>query len=145
MRRVYVNEQVCIGCRLCEIYCQLKHAQSKDLVKAFKKEVPRPQPRLRVEENGIVSLSVRCQHCDEAPCIQACLTGALTRDPVTSIVAVDEEKCIGCGTCMLVCPLGVITKDTREKKALKCDICQGEELPVCVTNCPNEALACVDV
>ena len=145
MRRVYVNEQVCIGCRLCEIYCQLKHAQSKDLVKAFKKEVPRPQPRLRVEENGIVSLSVRCQHCDEAPCIQACLTGALTRDPVTSIVAVDEEKCIGCGTCMLVCPLGVISRDTGKKKALKCDLCQGEELPVCVTNCPNEALACVDV
>lgn len=145
MRRVYVNEQVCIGCHLCEIYCQLKHAHSKDLVKAFKKESPRPSPRLRVEENGVVSLSVRCQHCDDAPCIQACLTGALTRDPVTSIVTLDEERCIGCGTCMLVCPLGAISKDTGEKKALKCDLCQGEEVPVCVANCPNEALACVDV
>ena len=144
MKKVYVNEKVCIGCRLCEVYCQLHHAQSNDLVKAFKKELPRSVPRLRVEESGIVSLSVHCQHCDDAPCVPACLTGAMTRDPVTSVVTVDEERCIGCGTCILVCPLGAIQLDKEQKMMLKCDLCQGEEIPVCVANCPNEALACVE-
>ncbi|PIP05839.1 MAG: 4Fe-4S ferredoxin, partial [Syntrophobacterales bacterium CG23_combo_of_CG06-09_8_20_14_all_48_27] len=38
------------------------------------------------------------------------------------------------------CPLGAIRQDTEQKKVLKCDLCQGEEIPVCVANCPNEAL-----
>ena len=140
MRRVYVKEQVCMGCHLCEVYCQLQHARSRDLIKAFKGESPRPLPRLRVEERGAVSFSVCCQQCDEAPCVQACLTGALTRDPVSFVIEVEQERCIGCWTCLLVCPLGAIRQDTEQKKVLKCDLCQGEEIPVCVANCPNEAL-----
>ncbi len=145
MRRIYVKEQVCIGCHLCEVYCQLKHAQSDDLVKAFKRESPRALPRLRVEEKGVLAFSVRCQHCDDAPCVPACITGALSRDPETSVVTIDEERCIACGTCVLVCPLSAFRLDTGQKKMLKCDLCPGEEIPVCVANCPNEALAYVDI
>lgn len=145
MRRVYVREEVCIGCHLCEVYCKLRHSESTDLIKTFKKKLPLPLSRLRVEERGVVSFSVRCQQCDEAPCVQVCLTGALARDPVSSLVEVDEERCIGCWTCVLVCPLGAIRQDTRQKKVLKCDICQGEEIPACVANCPNEALIYVEV
>ncbi len=145
MKKVYVKQDVCIGCGLCEVYCRLKHSRSKDLIKAYKKETPRPLSRLRVDESGIVSFSVRCQHCDDAPCIRACLTGALSRDPSTSLVVVDEERCIGCGTCALACPLGVPKLDTSQKKMVKCDLCQDEELPVCVANCPNEALVYADV
>ncbi|HEY77791.1 MAG TPA: 4Fe-4S dicluster domain-containing protein [Dehalococcoidia bacterium] len=145
MKRVYVNEAVCIGCHLCEVYCQLQHAQSKDLVKLFKRENPRTLPRLRVEERGIVSFSVRCQQCDEAPCVQACLTGALARDSLSGTVAVDPERCIGCWTCLLFCPLGAIRQNEGQDKMIKCDLCPGEEVPVCVTNCPNEALAYVEV
>jgi carbon-monoxide dehydrogenase iron sulfur subunit len=144
MKQVYVKEQVCMGCHLCEVYCLLKHARSTDLVKAYKKEFPRALPRVRVDESGIVSLSVRCQHCADAPCIRACLTGALYRDPATSLVTVDEEKCIGCGTCSLTCPLGVPKLDTAQRKMVKCDLCQDEEIPVCVANCPNEALVYVE-
>lgn len=144
MKKVYVNEEVCIGCRLCEVYCQLKHASSKDPVKAFKRDVPKPLPRLRVEERGIVSLSVRCQHCEEAPCLYACLTGAISRDPTKGIVEVDQEKCIGCWTCLLVCPFGAIGQDIVGRRVVKCDLCQGEEVPVCVANCPNEALIYID-
>ena len=145
MKKVYVKEEVCIGCRLCEVYCQLKHARSKDLVKAFNREYPPPLPRIRVDEEGVVSLSVRCQQCDDAPCVQACLTGALSRDPESRLVNVDEDKCIGCWTCLLVCPLAAIKPDIEQKRALKCDLCQGEEVPVCVANCPNEALVYVEV
>jgi carbon-monoxide dehydrogenase iron sulfur subunit len=144
LKKVYVKEEVCIGCHLCEVYCQLKHAGTRDLVKAFKLKPP-PPARLRVDERGVVSLSVRCQHCEDAPCIQACLTGALSRDPESGMVRVDEERCIGCWTCLLVCPLAAIKPDIEQKKALKCDLCQGEEIPVCVANCPNEALVYVEV
>ncbi len=145
MKRVYVNEDVCIGCRLCEVYCRLKHSRTKDLIKAHKRETPRPLPRLRVDESGVLSLSVRCQHCDDAACIRACLTGALSRDPETALVTVDEERCIGCGTCVLVCPLGVPRLDEARQIMVKCELCQDEEIPPCVANCPNEALIYAEV
>ncbi|MBN2185895.1 MAG: 4Fe-4S dicluster domain-containing protein [Dehalococcoidia bacterium] len=144
MKRVYVKEEACIGCHLCEVYCQLQHARSKDIIKALRKETPHPLPRLRVEEKGVVSFSVRCQQCDEAPCVQACITGALARNPVSSLIEIDPERCIGCWTCLLACPLGAIKQDIEQKKVLKCDLCQGEEIPVCVANCPNEALVYVE-
>ncbi|MFC1869717.1 4Fe-4S ferredoxin, partial [Chloroflexota bacterium] len=78
MRKIYVKEEACIGCHLCEVHCQLQHAHSKDIIKAFKREAPRPLARSRMEKKGAISFSVRCQQCDEAPCVSACLTGALT-------------------------------------------------------------------
>lgn len=140
MKKVYVKEEVCIGCHLCEVYCQLQHAHSKDIIKAFKRESPRPLPRLRVEEKGEVSFSVRCQHCDEAPCVYACLTGALTRDAINGVVVLDQERCVGCWACILVCPFATIGRDIEQGKTVKCDLCQGEDVPICVINCPNEAL-----
>lgn len=140
MRRIYVNEAVCIGCRLCEVYCQRAHSQSKDLVKAFTREFPRPLPSLRVEERRPVCFAVQCRHCDDPACVYACLTGALIKDPDSGVVTVDAGKCIGCWTCLLVCPLSAIKQDIEQKKILKCDLCQGEEIPACVANCPNEAL-----
>ena len=145
MKQVYLREEFCIGCHLCEVYCQLQHTLSADLVKVFKRESTRPLSRLRIEENGVVSLSVRCKHCKDAPCVHACLTGALSSDTLSSLVTVNEDRCIGCGTCLLVCPLGAIRLDTGQKKMVKCELCQGEKVPACVANCPNGALIYVEV
>ena len=140
MKKVYIKEEVCIGCHLCEVYCQLQHSQSKDLIKAFKRESPRPLPRLRMEGKGPLSFAVQCRHCAEPPCVFACLTGALQRDPESGIISVDEERCTGCWTCILACPFGAIRQDTEQRRIVKCDLCPGEDVPACVTACPNEAL-----
>lgn len=145
MRRVYVKEEVCMGCKLCDVYCHLQHSQYSDLIKAYKREAVKPVARLRLEESGPVSFSLRCQHCDDAPCTYACLTGALSRDAASGTVSLDEAKCIGCWTCVMVCPFGAIKQDSLNSKAVKCDLCQGKDIPVCVANCPNEALVYVEV
>lgn len=145
MKKVYVKEEACIGCRLCEVYCRVEHSQSKDLIKCFKRETPRSLPRVRVEERSPVSFPVRCLHCDEPYCVFACLTGALMRDSETGIVTVDEEKCVGCWTCLLACPFGAIRQDTARSISAKCDLCPDADSPVCVANCPNEALVYLEV
>ncbi len=139
MARVYVKEQVCIGCRLCEVYCQLSHSGHKELVKAFRGPNI-PVPRLRVEVDKHVSFSVRCQNCEDAPCVHACITGALSRNSESGQVICEEERCVGCWTCTLVCPYGAIRQNQAEKRMAKCDLCPEEEIPACVANCPNEAL-----
>jgi carbon-monoxide dehydrogenase iron sulfur subunit len=140
VKRIYIKEEVCMACHLCEIYCQLQHSQSKDFFKAFKREPVRPLSRLFIEEKSPLSFSLRCQHCIEPLCVYACLTGALRRDSDSGIVTVDEEKCIGCWTCILACPFGVIRRNNAQKRMVKCDMCTDQDIPVCVAVCPNEAL-----
>jgi len=140
MKGIYINEPVCIGCRLCEVYCQAEHSRWKDLVKAFKRESRLPLPSLLVEERRPICFPVQCRHCADPACVYACLTGALWRDPDSGVVTVDVDKCVGCWTCILACPFGAIRQDTRQEKIVKCDLCAGKDMPVCVANCPNEAL-----
>ncbi len=140
MKRVYINEEVCIGCRLCEVHCRLEHSRSKDLIKAFKKESPSPSPLLRVERREVLSFAVPCRHCPEPYCVYACLTGALQRQPENGVITVDTAKCIGCWTCILACPFGVIRQEREQGKIAKCDLCLERGMPACVANCPNEAL-----
>ncbi len=145
MKQIRIKEEACIGCHLCEVYCRAGHARSRDLIKAFKQESPPSLPRLCVEERKPVSFSVPCRHCEEPPCVYACLTGALQKEPGSGIVTVDEARCVGCWTCILACPFGVIRQDTHRGRIAKCDLCPGEEVPVCVANCPNEALVYAEV
>ena len=140
MKKILIKEEVCIGCGLCRVYCQTEHSRSKDIIKAFKKEAPLPLPRIRVERNGEVCFSVQCRHCAEPWCVYSCLTGAMHKDPATGVVSVDTEKCAGCWTCIIACPCGALVKDTNNKVIAKCDLCAGQAVPVCVANCPNEAL-----
>lgn len=49
------------------------------------------------------SLPVMCQHCEDAPCVDVCPTGASFKRP-DGIVLVDKHACIGCRYCMMACP-----------------------------------------
>jgi len=143
MKRILIKEDYCIGCRLCEIHCVVQHSRSGHILKAYRREFPRPVPRLIVEEEGYVSFALQCRHCEDAPCLDACITGALERDEQTGAVLCDEDRCVGCWMCIMVCPFGVIHQGDG-KIASKCDLCYGEEVPACVQNCPNEALVLVE-
>ena len=145
MKRIYAKEEVCIGCRLCEIHCITQHSRSKKIIKAFKEDSDRLVPRLFVEEKGPLSFAVQCRHCEDAPCVAACMTGAMQKDPVTGAVSQDADKCVGCWMCIMVCPAGAIRRNAAQGRiASKCDLCGGEGTPVCVANCPNEALVYED-
>jgi carbon-monoxide dehydrogenase iron sulfur subunit len=141
MRRIIAKEEVCIGCRLCEVWCLVQHSESKDIIKAFRKEEPRPLARVRVEEYGVDSFGLQCRNCEEPDCVYSCISGAMYLDEETGTVQHDPEKCVGCWTCIMVCHRGAILRDERRRRiAAKCDMCVDLEVPACVANCPNEAL-----
>lgn len=141
MKKIYVREEYCMGCRLCEIHCLVEHSRSKKIIKAYKEEFPRALPRMIVEQQGPVSFALPCRHCEEAPCLAACIAGAMSRDAKTGAVLCDQDRCVGCWSCIMVCPFGIIVRDTRGRRvATKCDLCPDRDIPVCVSACPNEAL-----
>lgn len=138
MKKVYVNEDWCLGCHLCEYYCAAANS-GKDIVKAFKSE-KKPIPRIKVEEGSEVNFAVQCRHCDEKPCVKGCIAGALSVE--NGVVVCNEEKCVGCLTCVLSCPYGCVVIDEDGHRIQKCDLCtknHGGE-PACVQGCPNRAI-----
>jgi len=145
MKKIIIREEYCMGCRLCEIQCVVQHSKTKNILKVYKGKDIKPLPKIRVEQEGYISFALQCRHCQDAPCIEACITGAMYRDKKTGAVLCNEEKCVGCWMCIMVCPSGVIQRNIEGKKvASKCDLCTGEEIPACVKNCPNEAIILED-
>ena len=140
MKRVYAKEELCIGCRLCEIHCLVQHSRSKRIVSAMTREKHCVTPRCKVEGEGQVTFALQCRHCQNARCMEACMTGAITRDPLTGAILHDADKCVGCWMCLMTCPVGAIQRGREGHVASKCDLCAGEDMPACVRNCPNEAL-----
>jgi len=145
MKVIGVHLHRCTGCKTCELYCAVERGSNgKTLLKAVQ-ESPLPQPRVRVEGNNEVPIPLQCRHCLEAPCLNACLTGALVRDPQTNLVVIREDRCIACWTCTMFCPYGVIFPWAERRMALKCDRCAYMENPVCLEVCPAQALQLVEL
>ncbi len=140
MKRVYPKEEVCVTCKLCEIHCAVEHSRSKDVIKAYKRE--KPTPRIRVREKAPLSLGLQCRHCPEPYCVYSCLTGAMHRKEGSEVVEHDASKCVGCWTCIMVCPHGVLSRAATNPHSIapKCDLCPGRTTPACVAACPNGAL-----
>ena len=145
MKVIAVHLDRCTGCKTCELYCAAERgSNSKTLLQAVQ-ETPLPQARVRVEGSNSVAVTLQCRQCLQAPCLDACLTGALIREPKSNIVVLQESHCIGCWTCTLFCPYGVIYPWPERKVALKCDQCLYMEHPVCADVCPTQALELVDL
>lgn len=139
MPRVYCDIRKCLSCRTCEIACTVRHSQSGDLYKALTEE-PRLKRLVKVESTQLGPFPLRCHHCEEAACIDACKTGTTYRDPFTGKVLIDRNKCVGCWMCVMVCPFGAVFPDLKSGKAFKCDLCEGHDEPACVAACPTYAL-----
>ena len=86
-----------------------------------------------------VHLAHTCNQCSEPACLDACPTGAVSKDVVDGIVRIDEKKCLGCGLCSLACPYGGIDFHAGLQKAAKCDLCDGS--PQCEEACPVNAIS----
>jgi len=140
MKRIYAREEFCLGCRLCEIHCLVQHSRSKKIIKAFRKEKDLVVPGVVVEASGKTSFALQCRHCDDAPCLEACITGAMHREPASGAVLCDADRCVGCWMCVMVCPFGAVFPDMKTEKAVKCDLCEEHESPACVAACPTRAL-----
>lgn len=142
-KSIFILMENCVACKGCEVACAVEHSSDKTLLSALT-DNPRPRPRVHVQSAGAYSYPARCQHCQDAPCIAACPMGAMTRHAVTDAVYVNQDKCIGCWMCVMVCPFGSVSTDPVGKKAHKCDYCSDRVLagldPACVAACPTKAM-----
>jgi formate dehydrogenase iron-sulfur subunit len=156
----------CIGCKACEVACKEWNALPADnlsltgmsydntgalsantwrhvaFIEAIRgdhdssMEMPPFQSHWRM-------MSDVCKHCDNAPCQEACPTGALFRTEFDTVV-VQQDICNGCGYCVPSCPFGVIDLSEIDGKAHKCTLCydrlKGGLEPACAKACPTDSI-----
>ena len=138
----YLDIDRCTGCFACAVACMDQNdldvgAEPVAWRQVFKVETGAGEDaRLRY-------VSLACMHCEDAPCLMACPTGAINRETGTRAVAVNAELCIGCHSCSIACPFGV-PRFGKDGTMQKCDLCtvrleNGLE-PACVRVCPTKAL-----
>lgn len=85
-----------------------------------------------------------CMHCDEPPCTQASVNGAVYKRP-DGIVIIDPEKSTRQKEILSSCPHRVIFWNEEKNIPQKCTLCahlldQGWQEPRCVEACPTGAL-----
>ena len=140
---IFIDVEKCVSCKRCQFFCALAHTEAKNIIEAL--DDPTAESRIQIEEYAGFAVPLQCHHCEGAPCVIACPTGAIKRISMDVPVVVDNDLCVGCQTCTIVCPFGVPRLDRYQgKKMIKCDMCidrlnQGEE-PACVAACHTGAL-----
>jgi anaerobic dimethyl sulfoxide reductase subunit B (iron-sulfur subunit) len=132
----------CVGCMACAVACMDQNDLEVGAEPTAWRQVFAVQSGAYPEAR-IHYVSLACMHCEDAPCLMACPTGAISRDAATRAVKTNPELCIGCHSCSIACPFGV-PRFGRDGTMQKCDLCstrleQGLE-PACVRVCPSRAL-----
>lgn len=144
MPEIMIHLERCNGCLTCTLACAAAHSSSGSITGAMAEGTP---ARLQVLTAGRRPVPMMCRHCEEPACVEACMTGAMQKDPLTGIVTNEghAQTCVGCWMCVMACPYGAVTQHPDQKTALKCDRCSGRVVPACVEACPNGALEFVEV
>ncbi|QYZ70205.1 4Fe-4S dicluster domain-containing protein [Neotabrizicola shimadae] len=156
-----IDLDTCVGCQACVTACKGWNDQGYGVplsdqdpygakpsgtflnrVHTYQAETP--------EGMGVtVNFPRSCLHCEDAPCVTVCPTGASYKRAEDGIVLVNEDICIGCGLCAWACPYGAREMDQAAGVMKKCTLCvdriynenlpEEDRVPACVRTCPTGA------
>ena len=156
-----IDLDTCVGCHACVISCKEWNtsnygtplsdmdAYGANPSGTFLNRVHTYEVELEKDNYKVVHFPKSCLHCDEAPCVTVCPTGASYKREEDGIVLVNEDACIGCGLCAWACPYGAREMDANAGVMKKCTLCvdriynenipEDDRQPACVRACPTNA------
>ena len=158
-----IDLDICVGCHACAVNCKEWNTSGHSApltdrdpygaepigvwfnrIHSFEVESDEPGIRGRT-----VHFPKSCLHCEDAPCVTVCPTGASYKRSEDGIVLVNGDWCIGCKLCSWACPYGAREYDADAGVMKKCTLCvdkiYNENLPIesrvpaCVSTCPAGA------
>ena len=133
-KALYIDYQKCTGCRTCELVCAVQHDGCSNPTRSRIKVV-------KWEARGLY-IPMSCQQCQDAPCLNICPVKAISKDDELGRVMVDYDTCIGCRSCVSICPFGAMGYNVIDKLVFKCDLCDGD--PQCVRFCDVKAVDLIE-
>ena len=158
-KAILYDSSKCTACRACQVACKSWNQHEAEETENWgsyenpKELSPETWVKMRfieTESNGKFAwLFARraCMHCEDASCMTVCPANAIFKT-AEGFVHIDQDWCVGCGTCVQACPFNIPHKDHHIGTARKCTACTSVGLnrqeagldPACVTTCPTGAL-----
>ena len=156
-----IDLDICVGCQACALSCKAwnttgapaplpDHAPYGDNpAGVWLNRVHGYEVADDAGETQVVHFPRSCLHCDDAPCVTVCPTGASYKREEDGIVLVNPDTCIGCKLCSWACPYGAREFDADVGVMKKCTLCVDRiynenipperRVPACVAACPTGA------
>ncbi|MEL7464452.1 MAG: 4Fe-4S dicluster domain-containing protein [Pseudomonadota bacterium] len=156
-----IDLDTCVGCHACVISCKEWNtggygaplsdinAYDEGTEGAFLNRIHTFEVKKDDAPAQVVHFPKSCLHCEDAPCVTVCPTGASYKRAEDGIVLVNEDDCIGCGLCAWACPYGAREMDQSAGVMKKCTLCvdriynenipEEDRVPSCVRTCPAGA------
>ncbi|RMF39290.1 MAG: 4Fe-4S dicluster domain-containing protein [Alphaproteobacteria bacterium] len=156
-----IDLDTCVGCHACAVACKEWNTQGYGVPLSdqdpygaepsgtWLNRVHSYEVRPQSGPAQIVHFPRSCLHCEDAPCVTVCPTGASYKRVEDGIVLVDETRCMGCGICAWACPYGARELDEAAGVMKKCTLCvdriynenlpEEDRVPACVRTCPAGA------
>ena len=156
-----IDLDTCVGCHACVINCKEWNtsnygaplsdmdAYGAEPMGTFLNRIHTYEAKQPGSNAQTVHFPKSCLHCEDAPCVTVCPTGASYKRVEDGIVLVNEDSCIGCGLCAWACPYGARELDKAEGVMKKCTLCvdriynenipEVDRIPACVRTCPAGA------
>src|ERR1700744_233765 len=154
----FTDTTICIGCKACEVACKQWNQLPADgfnwTGNSYDNTVALSDTTWRhvafVEQFDPEShigrwlmMSEVCKHCQHAPWVEVCPTGALIYNEFGNVY-VQQDVCNGCANCVVGCPFGVINRNKEDGRAHKCTLCYDRQkdglVPACAKSCPTESI-----
>jgi len=144
------DSKKCTGCTTCMLSCSLVHYGVQNLSRS----------RIQIMQDSFAKFPkdvkmAPCRQCKTPVCVENCPVGAAYVDTENGNVRrIDSEKCIGCKTCLKMCPQQphrtVWVVVNGRGKSSKCDLCLDTPFwnekggpggkQACVETCPMMAI-----
>jgi len=154
----FTDTTLCIGCKACEVACKQWNQLPADgftwTGNSYDNTVTLSDTTWRhvafveqfdpaTETGRWLMMSDVCKHCQHAPCVEVCPTGALIYNEFGNVY-VQQDVCNGCANCVVGCPFGVIARSNEDGRAHKCTLCYDRQkdglIPACAKSCPTESI-----
>jgi len=124
IKTIKVDLDKCNGCRACEVICSAFHSNPK-----YSSNNP-ARSRVRLIRDPIRDIYVPVYAGEYTP------AECMGRDKYM----IDGKEYDECAFCRAACPSRDRFKEPDSGLPLKCDMCEGEDVPLCVKWCIAEAL-----
>jgi benzoyl-CoA reductase subunit BamC len=124
VKTIKIDLDKCNGCRACEVICSAFHANPK-----YSSNNP-ARSRIRMIREPIKDIYIPVYAGENAK------AECMGRDKYV----IDGKEYDECAFCRAACPSRDAFKEPDSGLPLKCDMCEGEEEPLCVKWCITDAL-----
>ena len=124
IKTIKVDADKCNGCRGCEVACSAFHAEPQY------SSVNPAKSRIHVIHHRLKNIWLPVFAGEYTP------SECIGRD----IYVIDGKEYDECAFCRAVCPSRELFKDPDSGLPIRCDMCEGEDKPLCVEHCLNDVL-----